>query len=421
LSSGPTAGSYAFTGNIFSPLDYLNPLLSTRERLLNSAPPWLMWALVAWALPFLWVGVSMSVRRALDAGRSAWVGTFFFIPMLNYVTMLVLCFLPTKAKDSWPHPSPSLVVDDKLKSALLGIALGLAIALSMIGLSVYVLSSYGAALFFGTPFLIGAMSAYLYNYGHPRTFGSTLLVSQVSIALAGGALLLFALEGLLCIAMAMPIAVLLGLLGALVGRAIALSHPVRASHAAVALLVLPLLAGVETALAPLPLFEVASFIEINAPPDKVWPNVIGFAELPEPERWFFRAGIAYPQRARIEGSGMGAVRYCEFSTGPFVEPITAWEAPARLAFDVREQPPAMHEWSPYRHVSAPHLNGTLRSRRGEFRLIALPGQRTRLEGRTWYQLEMYPQAYWTLWSDALIQSIHERVLRHIQQLSEAAP
>jgi hypothetical protein len=118
---------------------------------------------------------------------------------------------------------------------------------------------------------------------------------------------------------------------------------------------------------------------------------------------------------------VGATRYCIFSTGTFVEPITVWDRPRRLAFDVTDQPHTMKELSPYRNVHAPHLlNGTLRSRRGEFRLIELPGGRTRLEGRTWYEFGMYPQPYWTVWSDSIIHAIHLRVLDHIRTLSEAS-
>jgi hypothetical protein len=32
---------------------------------------------------------------------------------------------------------------------------------------------------------------------------------------------------------------------------------------------------------------------------------------------------------------------------------------------------------------------------------------------------MYPQDYWTLWSDGIIHRIHRRVLEHIQRLAEA--
>lgn len=159
-------------------------------------------------------------------------------------------------------------------------------------------------------------------------------------------------------------------------------------------------------------------IEIDAPPEAVWEHVIDFPELPAPSEWYFRWGIACPQRAAIDGRGVGATRYCEFTTGTFVEPITAWQAPRRLAFDVTEQPAPMFELSPYRHVHPPHLDGYLRSNRGEFRLTALPDGRTRLEGRTWYEFDMFPQWYWTAWSDLLIHRIHERVLLHVKTLSE---
>ncbi|MCA8943277.1 MAG: hypothetical protein KDB80_12010 [Planctomycetes bacterium] len=74
--------------------------------------------------------------------------------------------------------------------------------------------------------------------------------------------------------------------------------------------------------------------------------------------------------------------------------------------------------SPYARIHPPHLDGTLRSLRGEFRLEQLGGARTRLVGTTWYVLDIGPRSYWRLWSDALIQAIHSRVLRHIARLAE---
>ena len=62
----------------------------------------------------------------------------------------------------------------------------------------------------------------------------------------------------------------------------------------------------------------------------------------------------------------------------------------------------------------PDLHGYLRSRRGEFRLVDLGNGRTRVEGSTWYQIEMAPEAYWQIISDALIHRTHERVLQHIK-------
>ena len=88
--------------------------------------------------------------------------------------------------------------------------------------------------------------------------------------------------------------------------------------------------------------------------------------------------------------------------------------------DVVSSPDPLHELSIFENVSPPHLHGYLRSRRGEFRLVELPGGRTRLEGSTWYEIEMAPEAYWSVWTDFLIRRIHSRVLEHIKTEVETA-
>ena len=69
-----------------------------------------------------------------------------------------------------------------------------------------------------------------------------------------------------------------------------------------------------------------------------------------------------------------------------------------------------------KHVRVAHF---LVSSAGQFRLTALPGGRTRLEGTTLYRYHMWPAAYWQLWSDFIIGRIHLRVLNHVKSLSES--
>ncbi|MGI9088975.1 MAG: hypothetical protein ACR2HH_14740 [Chthoniobacterales bacterium] len=142
--------------------------------------------------------------------------------------------------------------------------------------------------------------------------------------------------------------------------------------------------------------------------------MISFSEIPLPRELLFRAGIAYTMRATIEGHGVGAVRHCNFSTGSFVEPITVWQAPTQLSFDVRQQPDPLTEFSPYGHLETPHLRGVFQSHRGEFRLVRQADGSTLLRGTTWYTNQLEPAAYWNLWSDHVIHQIHLRVLRHIR-------
>ena len=225
----------------------------------------------------------------------------------------------------------------------------------------------------------------------------------LTLALVGGVLVLFALEGVVCVLMAFPIATALALLGAILGRAIALRTVEPPSHTGMVAVFLPLAVFLEPGRGPAPLQEVVTSVEIAAAPDRVWNTVIAFPELPPPTEWIFRAGVAAPLRAHLDGSGVGAVRYCEFTTGAFVEPITRWEPGRVLGFDVTKNPPPMAEFeSVLRRVYAQHLDGYFQAVRGEFDLIPLPDGRTRLEGHTWYRNEMYPQVYW----DGIADRVH---------------
>jgi len=421
---GLTAFKYAidalliwrFADRIWTPVDYLNPLWSTRQQLLQSGPSWLLPMLVAIALPFLWIGVSMSMRRAVDAGRNPWIALLFFIPVINFALMAVLSLLPSSSRFEWPVAAPRPAVDERMKSAMLGVAASLGITLISVGIGVYLRRSYSTGLFLGVPFTIGYISSYIYNYGHARPAGQSIVLALASVTIAAGALVVFALEGLICIAMAWPIALVVAFPGAVLGRMMA-TRGVQASAGAGMACLVPLFVGIEPRAAA-PSREVITVVEIAAPPEVVWRHVVTFPDLPPPTELLFRAGVAAPTRARIEGSGVGAIRYCDFTTGSFVEPITAWEVNRFLAFDIVAQARPMTEWSPYRDVNPPHLDGYFRATHGEFRLTSLPGGRTRLEGRTVYVVDMFPQRYWTLPAGRIVAAIHERVLRHIAALAE---
>jgi hypothetical protein len=297
------------------------------------------------------------------------------------------------------------------------------LGLGAAAISVNVFRSYGLGLFVLVPFCVGLISVLLYGYGQPRSVGSCIVVACLSILLLGAALLAFAFEGIICLIMAAPIGLALAILGGIVGYVIQQRQWHQrhlASTMGVVVLLVPLLIGAEQAGPPtVPVFMVRSALEIDAPPERVWENVVSFTELPPPHEWLFRCGIAYPMRAEIDGHGEGAIRRCVFSTGPFIEPIEVWDEPRRLKFSVTANPAPMEEWTPYAAVHPPHLDGFLVSRGGQFQLTPLTGRRTRLEGTTWYQHHLWPATYWQAWSDYIIHQIHLRVLRHIQRNSEA--
>ena len=293
------------------------------------------------------------------------------------------------------------------------VALVIAIAMSVGGFVLLRTGAYGWTMFALHPLVTGALAAWTFR---PKTAGRAAGAGALAVAATTLLLLVFGWEGGICILMCLPIVLPCGAIGGWLMYD--LERARRARRGIAMFLMLPPFTVAYDVQAPPPVFEVHSQVVVHAAPGRVWQRVLSFSELPPPTELIFRAGVAYPIRAHLEGAGEGAIRYCEFSTGPFVEPIVIWDEPRLLRFRVTQNPAPMQEWSPFGNIVTKHLHGYLVSKQGQFRLTPLPGGGTLLEGTTWYQHGLWPAGYWRWWSDAIIHRIHLRVLNQIRTLAE---
>ncbi len=421
-------------------------------------------AMLLVALPFVIAGLVVTLRRLRDAALPLILIVLFFPPFINLLFFLTLCFIPSRqriavdggvkagsapvdggvdpvAASARPPTAPLSYAprtDRPLfgriarffparsePAAVVAALLPIPFAYALCIFSIYFLGDYGWGIFVGLPFILGLVSAILYGMRAPRTAGQCAGVGIACVLAASAVLLVFAVEGIICIIMAAPLWIPLTLLGSGVGY-LAQKRPLPPASAlpmcASLLFALPLLMSLDKATRrPPPLRSVTTSVIIHAPPAVVWRNVIQFPPLPAPTEWLFHTGIAYPTSATIAGVGPGAVRHCIFTTGSFIEPITVWEENRLLRFNVRYNPPVMNEWSFGRKIHPPHLVGFFESQQGQFQLEDLGNGQTRLNGTTWYTHNLWPNAYWCLWTDWIVHRIHVRVLDHVQRLSEHAP
>ncbi len=425
----------------WTPLNYLVWPSDRTLRLFDLEDPDRTFALtmLGVSLPFIWVGVVLTLHRLRAADLPLFLVLLFFVPVVNLLLILTLVLLPSRqraeAEDKeivsilWPErvvklrmAHRKLTVDSNLRSGVVAVLLTVPLTVAAVFFGAAVLQSYGFGLFLGAPFGLGMISVLLFGFSRPQPFGACMAVAFSAAALAGVAVLIVALEGAICLIMAAPLAGFLVFWGALIGYAIQ-SRPWLGDQTFGLMLAvgltLPGLMAAESANEAGPAVRpVRTEVTIAAPAERVWEHVLSFPPLAEPDDWLFRCGVAYPLRAEIRGRGVGAVRHCVFSTGTFVEPIEVWDAPYLLRFRVEDQPEPMREWSPY-DIHPPHLDHYLHSHQGQFLLERLPDGRTRLEGTTWYSNRMWPAWYWHLWADHIIHRIHGRVLRHIRDLAEA--
>ena len=382
--------------------------------------------LVLFALPFIWIGVMMTLRRLRDAGLPLSLVIIFFIPLINLIFFVLLAAIPGTSAPIRSSRGVSLIgrviPESELGSAAFGVLATAFLTALEIAFTTNGLGNYGWGLFVGIPFFLGLSSTLIYSFHRPRPLGKCLLVASLATALVGAILFAVAIEGFICLVMALPLALALALFGAFIGYVLQSSPSFATSTfnvVSIGFLLIPGLLFAEYAIGETPpVYKVTTSIVIKSDPQNVWTHVVTFSQLPPPTEALFKTGIAYPIRAEIRGRGVGAVRHCIFSTGPFVEPITTWDEPRLLQFDVTEQPRAMEEWSVYNDLRPPHVENYFIARKGQFELKALPDGTTLLEGTTWYQNRFWPAPYWHLWSDYIIEDIHTRVLLHIKSLSE---
>ncbi|HTA58549.1 MAG TPA: DUF805 domain-containing protein [Candidatus Baltobacteraceae bacterium] len=414
-------------------LNYLAPLANAaRFSPLDSSEKKLLLILLITALPFIWIGVTMTLKRLRDAGQPLWPTILFFAPVINLLFFAILVVLPTDetgynqasqgapgtrpVSPYWPTTRTGSAAAAVVITALLGVLVTWG-ALRLVG-------NYGLTLFISLPFVMGYLAVMIYSRTQETNSNDVVSVVSLSLLLTGLGITAIAVEGIVCLLMAAPLAWLVAIFGGLLAMHIhgrANSPQATPSMFAVMLVSLPVMFGVEhVAPPPVPRFQVHTTIEIAAPPEVVWKRLIAFPSLPAATEWPFRLGIAYPIEARITGEGLTADRECRFSTGSFKEPILAWEPGKHFAFSVSNEPLLMKETSPYKNIHVRHLEDhDFQPERADFVLISLPNGGTRLEGTTTYQNKMWPGQYWRLWTDAIIHSIHNRVFNHVKALAEA--
>ena len=236
-------------------------------------------SIVLWSLPFLWIGLGMTLRRAADAGLSPWFGILFFIPFINFIFMIILFLLPTSQRNLWQSqrskgekPKPSMFF-----SILFVFPFSWAIVILAWFMLAVESPRYNLTLFLATPFLMGMLQGYLLNYRNFQGLGRTMGISSLTTVMVGLILILAALDGVICILMALPLILPLSLLGSFFGVAIARYIQSHSLTPMFLFLALPPVSWLESKAVDYPYRNsVVSRMEINAPPQEVWPHVIHF-------------------------------------------------------------------------------------------------------------------------------------------------
>ncbi|PZR70975.1 MAG: hypothetical protein DLM73_16650 [Chthoniobacterales bacterium] len=256
------------------------------------------------------------------------------------------------------------------------------------------------------PVVVGLIAAWFWRRLNRSIAWSALDALWLSlVGLAAAALVLR--EGVVCLVIVFPALYVFIYAGLLLGRLW-----FRPNDNKLRLTIFPLLALLalgEAAYHPEKQAVVIDEILVHAPPEKIWPHVLAFSEIPDPPAyWIFRLGLPYPTQTTNGGDFVGADRQCKFSNGVIIKEKVAEFVPReKLTFDVAEQP------------ADPEAYGHLTLHRGQFVLRDNGDGTTTLIGSSWYTLHVRPRWYFDLWTHDMTRAVHLRVMNHIRRLAEA--
>jgi uncharacterized membrane protein YhaH (DUF805 family) len=259
--------------------NYLDPLeRATQFYPLSSSEKKFLAILLIPALPFIWIGITMTVKRLRDADQPLWLTLLFFVPIINMLFFGLLIVLPSQeaappansldkpgtrpVSPYWPTSRTGSAAAAVVITALLGVVATWVI-LRFTG-------NYGMTLFISLPFVMGYLAVVIYNRNQQVDSGDVLGIVSLSLLLTCAGITAIAVEGVICLLMAAPLAWLLAIFGGFLAMLIhgrTQSQQATPSMFAMMLASLPILLGVEhIAPPPLPRFQVHTTIEIAAPP-----------------------------------------------------------------------------------------------------------------------------------------------------------
>lgn len=260
---------------------WLTPLSSALS--IYSLPPVWGAAVFAYFLLVAWLLALMSFKLARRTNRGFILAVLSVVPVVQLGAILLNAVLPAgNAVDDIEQSRAT-----SAKNVTMGLIAGIALVVLAVLISAVTFGAYGWGLFVMTPFLVGLTSGYLVNEQSDLGASTTMKLAIAAAGLGSLALVVLALEGLVCIILAAPLAIPLVMLGGVLGRQLAIARHDR-RNPLVSVAILPMIFMLEAAMPPEAPIVTQHEIEIAAPVERVWQALISSEPIAPAHRAFLR-------------------------------------------------------------------------------------------------------------------------------------
>jgi len=274
------------------------------------------------------------------------------------------------------------------------------------------------------PFAMGFITVFVIERRQAQPIWTWFLYPWIPVlgGVAGAGVMLW--EGLICIAMFIPIALVASILGGvaagLIGRMVRSRASRNASLVCVACLPLLITPFERQLFSQRDLRSVENVIDIKASPSIVWRNIERVPAIRASElkpSWSHTIGFPNPVEATLSKEGVGGVRNATFEGGVlFIETVNIWEPEHHLGFSIKAQTDQIPKTTLDEHVT---IGGQYFDvLHGDYETEPLPNGTTRLHLRSLHRVSTDLNWYAHIWKDAIMGDLQGRILHVIRDRSE---
>jgi hypothetical protein len=190
------------------------------------------------------------------------------------------------------------------------------------------------------PTIVGALTVYLSDEEKVKKLGYRIFTPWIPIFLFLLITLALAIEGWACWIMILPVFLIASSIGGLIGGYLKLRKSNNRLNISILFLLPLFISPIENRIGSIPgTYKAYTYIDIDAPAEKIWDNVTRVKEITEKEDKGFLSnflGFPRPVKAELDFEGVGAFREAKFTGGLiFNETVTEYKDNEKMVFTIK--------------------------------------------------------------------------------------
>jgi hypothetical protein len=274
----------------------------------------------------------------------------------------------------------------------------------------------------GTPVVIGFITGWFAlrnRQGSGVAVGASVLAAMIFVLVC----MCVGLEGIICVVLLAPFLLLVPLLGTLLAYLCWKVLDLRNRNIMPVVVLLPLLLSPVEQLFPVDTtpYTISDKILVHASSERVWREITNVRDIGQNElkpAFIFWMGVPKPLEARMEGSGVGAMRVSRWQKNVvFRERMTRWIPASEMAYDFIIDPRDIPSTAFDEHVTLAGKNYKILH--GGYQLRALGPNLTEVTLYTTISNHSRTGLYGKIWSEYVFHDFHGVILDLIHNRSES--